>query len=104
MKPIKVPNEINLLSPKTNETLTRVKTNKFRDVTCAKYKSVTPRVTIDGVWAAPEQVKVVPPKKKRAPPASQENDEKSQRMTIALLNKIQDLTEYTHALQHRIDK
>jgi hypothetical protein len=55
-----------------------VKTNKFKDVTYAKYKLVTPHVTIDGVWAAPEQVKVVPPKekKKRASPAAQENDEK----------------------------
>jgi hypothetical protein len=70
--------EINLLPPKLNETLTGVKTNKFGDVTYAKYKSVTPRMTIDGVHAAPEQVKVVPPKekKKRAPPVSQENDEK----------------------------
>jgi hypothetical protein len=71
-KLIKVPKEINLLPPRLNETLMGVRTNKFGDVTCAKYKLVTPRVTIDGVWAAPEQVKVVPPKekKKRAPPAS----------------------------------
>jgi len=96
-----VPKEINLLPPKPNEMLTRVKTNKFGDVTCAKYKSVTPRVTIDSVRAASKQVKVVHPKekKKRAPPATEENDEKHQRMTITLLNnKIQNLTEYTHAL------
>jgi len=69
---------------------------------------VTPRVTIDGVRAAPEQVKVVPPKekkKKRVPPPPQENDEKCQWMTIAILNnKIQDLTLANHALQHRIDQ
>ena len=49
----------------------------------------------------------MPPKekKKRASLAAQENDEKHQRMTvIALSNKIQDLTKYTHALQHRIDQ
>ena len=70
-KPIKVPKEINLLPPKPNKTLTGVQTNKFGDVTCAKYKLVTPRVTIDGVQATHEQVKVVLPKekKKREPPA-----------------------------------
>ena len=60
--------------------LTEVKTNKFGDVTCTKYKLVMPRLTIDGVRAAPEQVKVVPPKdkKKRAPPSTLENEEKCQ--------------------------
>ena len=48
-KQIKVTKEINLLLPKGHEVLTRVKTNKFGDVTCAKYKLVTPRTTIDGV-------------------------------------------------------
>jgi hypothetical protein len=38
-KLIKVTKEINLLPLKGHEVLTRVKTNKFRDVTCAKYKS-----------------------------------------------------------------
>ena len=84
-----MPKEINLLPPRVNETLTRVKTNKFGHVTCAKYKLVTPRVTIDGVRAAPEQVKVVPPKekkKKRVPPPPQENDEKCQWITVTTLN------------------
>ena len=85
---IKVLKEINLLPPKANEVLTGVKTNKFGDITCMKYKSVTPRTTIDGVWAMPEQIKVVPPKekKRRAPPAI-ENEEKHPRMTMALLQK-----------------
>ena len=99
-KPIKVPKEINLLLPRLNEMLMGVKTNKFGDVTCAKYKSVTPRVAIDGVCAAPEQVKIVPPKekKKRVPPSTLEINEKHQRMTIAVLHgKIKTLTEYTHA-------
>ena len=49
----------------------------------------------------------MPPKekKKRAPPTAQENGEKRQLMTVMLLNdKIKTLTEYIHALQHRIDK
>ena len=90
-----------------NEKLTGVNTNKFGDVTCAKYKLVTPRLTINGVHAAPEQVKIVTPKekKKRAPPSALENNEKRQWMTIAALHdKIKTITEYTHALQHRIDK
>ena len=67
---IKVLKEINLLPPRANEMVTRVKTNKFGDVMCAKYKSVTPRLSIDGVRAVPEQVKVVSLKeKKRAPPS-----------------------------------
>ena len=93
-----MPNEINLLPPWVNETLTGVKTNKFGDVTCAKYKSVTPRLTINGVHAALEKVKIVLPKekKKRAATATKENDEKHQRMTVAMLqDKIQTLTEYT---------
>ena len=104
---IKAPKEINLLPPRVNETWTGVKTNKFGDVTYVKYKSVMPCVAIGGVHAAPKQVKIVPSKeeKKREPPTTQENEEKHQRMTITLLNdKIKTLTEYFHALQHRIDK
>ena len=48
-KLFKVMKEINCLPLKDHEVLTRLKTNKFGDVTCAKYKSVTPRTTIDGV-------------------------------------------------------
>ena len=98
---IKVPKEINLLPPRGNKTLTGVKTNKFGDVTCMKYKSVTPRLSIDGVRAAPKQVKAVPlkEKKKRAPPSVLENDEKCEQPTIAMLHdKIKTLTDYTHAL------
>jgi len=44
-------------------------------------------------------------KKKRAPPSVSENEEKRQRSTIAMLHdKIKTLTDYTHALQFRIDK
>jgi hypothetical protein len=64
-KLIKVTKEINLLPPKGHEVLTEVKTNKFGDITCAKYKSVTSCTTVDGVRAMPEQIKVVPPKERK---------------------------------------
>ena len=63
--PIKVTKEINLLPLRANEMLTGVKTNKYGDVTCAKYKSATPRTIIDGVRAMLDQIKVVPPKEKK---------------------------------------
>jgi len=76
-KLIKVTKEINLLPPKGHEVLIGVKTNKFRDVTCVKHKSITPHTTIDGVQAMSEQIKVVPPKeKKRRVPPVIENEEK----------------------------
>ena len=78
--------EINRLPPKDHEVLTRLKPNKFGDVTCAEYKSVTPRTTIDGIQAMPEQIKVVPPKRKATSPPILEV-EKRPRMTMALLEK-----------------
>ena len=62
-KPIKLPEELNLLAPRPNKTLTKVQTNMKGDVTCANYKSVMQRVTIDGVGATPDQIKVVSPKR-----------------------------------------
>jgi len=105
-KLIMVTKEINLLPPKGHEVLTGVKTNKFGDVTCAKYKSVTPCTTIDGVWAMPEQIKVVPPKeKKRRVPLAIKNEEKCPWMTKALLQKkIEDLTNFVHTLEQMIDE
>jgi septal ring factor EnvC (AmiA/AmiB activator) len=66
--------------------LTGLKTNKFGDVTYIKYKKTTPRVTLDGVWAMPEQIKVVPPKKR---PASsfEPSEPKRQKTTLATLEK-----------------
>jgi hypothetical protein len=84
-KLIKVTKEINLLPPKGHEVLTGVKTNKFGDVTCAKYASVNPRTIMNGVRALPEQIKVVPPKKRKAPLVV--HDEKRPWMTFALLGK-----------------
>ena len=51
---IKVMKEINLLPLKGHEVLTGVKTNKFGDITCAKYKLITSRTTIDEVRAMPD--------------------------------------------------
>ena len=99
--------EINLLRLKGNEVLTGVKTNKFGDVTCMKYKSVTPRTTINGVRAMPDQIKVVPPKekKRKAPSTLLENKEKHPRMTIDLLEKkIKDLSDVVYTLEQRIDE
>ena len=99
--------EINLLHPKGHEVLTGVKTNKFGDVTCAKYKSVTPRITIDGVRAMPNQIKVVPPKekKRKAPSPPIPEVEKRPQMTIALLEKkIEDITVVLYTLEQRIDE
>ena len=48
-KLFKVMKEINCILLKDHEVLTRLKTKKFGDVTCAKYKSVTPRTIVDGV-------------------------------------------------------
>ena len=98
---------INLLPPKGHEVLTGVKTNKFRDITCAKYKSVTPRTIIDGVRAMPNQIKAVLPKekKRKAPSPPIPKDEKHPRMTMALLEKkIEDLSDVNYTLEQRIDE
>ena len=104
---IKVMKEINLLPLKGHEVLIGVKTNKFGDVTCAKYKSVTPCTTIDGVRAMPDQIKVVPPKekKRKTPSTLLENKEQHPWMTIALLEKkIEDLSDAIYTLEQRIDE
>ena len=99
--------EINHLPLKGHEVLTGVKTNKFGDVTCVKYKLVNPRTTIDGVRAMPDQIKVVPPKerKRKAPSPPIPKVEKCPRMTIALLEKkIEDLSDVIYTLEQRIDE
>ena len=104
-KLIKVTKEINLLPPKGHEVLIKVKTNKFGDVTCTKYASVTPCTIINGVRALSEQIKVVPTKKRKAPLDIPENDEKHPWMTIALLEKkIEDLSDVVYTLEQRIDE
>jgi hypothetical protein len=82
----RVPKELNLLSPRSDEMLTGLKTNKFGDVTYMKYKKTTSRVTLDGVRAMPEQIKVVPPKK-RPSSSSESSEPKHQKTTLATLEK-----------------
>ena len=53
-KLFKVTKEINHLPLKDHEVLTGLKTNKFEDITCAKYRSVTPHTIVDGVQALPD--------------------------------------------------
>ena len=105
--PIKVMKEINFLPLRANEVLARVKTNKFGDVTCAKYKLVTPRTIIDGVCAMPDQIKVVLPKekKRKAPSPPIPEAKKHPRMTMALLEKkIENLSDVIYTLEQRIDE
>jgi hypothetical protein len=95
-----VTKEINCLPLKDHEVLTGLKTNKFGDVTCAKYQSVTPHTIIDGVRAMPEQIKVFPPRKRKAP-----SPPKHPRMTNALLEKkLEDLFDVVYTLEQRLDE
>ena len=94
-------------SSKGTRGVTRVKTNKFGDVTWEKYKSITPHTTVDGVRAMPDQIKVVPPKEKKrkasSPPILEA--EKHPWMTIALLEKkIEDLFDVIYIVEKRIDE
>jgi hypothetical protein len=67
---VRLPQDVKLLPPKANETLTGVKLDKLGQVVCAKYTTSTPHPTIDGICAHPMKVKFIPPKEvpKRAPP------------------------------------
>ena len=94
--------EINRLPPKDHEVLTGLKTNKFGDITCAKYRSVTPRTIVDGARALPDQIKVVPPKERKRKALS---PPERLRMTIALLEKkIEDLSDVVYTLEQRLDE
>jgi hypothetical protein len=78
--------DVKLLPPRPNETLMGVKTNKLGEVTCVKCTTATPQVSLDGIRAAPNQVKLIPPRetpKRPAPPLGRE--EKRPRTTIAML-------------------
>jgi hypothetical protein len=106
-KLFKVTKEINLLPPKDHEVVTRLKTNKFGDVTCAKYRSVTPRTIIKGVRARPEQIKAIPPieRKRKVPSPVPQVEVKHPWMTIALLEKMYgDLSDVVYTLEHRLDE
>jgi hypothetical protein len=83
-----VSKEITLLSPKPNETLTGLKTNKFGDVTCTKYKSTTPRPDFEGVRANLDQIRVTPPTKRSSLSSSSSRKPKQPRVTIVQLEKM----------------
>jgi hypothetical protein len=93
-----VPKEINLLLPRPDEMLIGLKTNKFGDVTCMKYKKTTSRVTLDGVRAMLEQIKVVPPKK-RPSSSSESSEPKRQKTTLATLEKMEELKQKITMIQ-----
>jgi hypothetical protein len=57
---VAVPQGTKLLLVADNEKLIKVTTNRFGDVTCAKY--ATSRVSLDGICAPPGQVKYVAPR------------------------------------------
>jgi hypothetical protein len=57
---VAVPQGTKLLPTADNEKLVKVTTNRFGDVTCAKY--ATSRVSLDRIHAPPSQVKYVPPR------------------------------------------
>ena len=90
---IQVQNNIKLLPPRPNEMLMSVKTNKFGEVSFAKYTMAMRRVVFDGVRAAPGQIRIIPPKEtmKRPTPAPLVREEKRQRTTVAALEKRVDL-------------
>jgi hypothetical protein len=58
---VKLPAGTKILPPKHNETLVGVKTNKSREIVCAKY-STGERTYFEGVRAHPTKVKFIPPK------------------------------------------
>jgi hypothetical protein len=92
-----MPKEIKILPPKPSETLVGLKTNKFGDVTCMKYKSS--RLAFDGVWAMPNQINVIPPWK-RSSSSSDSSVLKRPRATLASLEKkIEDLTQIVAKMQ-----
>jgi hypothetical protein len=57
---VTIPQGTKLLPATDNEKLIKVTTNRFGDVTCAKY--ATSRVSLDGIRAPPGQVKYVAPR------------------------------------------
>jgi hypothetical protein len=84
---VRLPQDIKLLPPKANETLTGVKLDKLGQVICAKYTTGTPRPTIDGVRAHQSKIKFIPPKetpKRPAPPLDRQ--EKYPRVTLVMLD------------------
>jgi hypothetical protein len=73
-----------------------VKTNKLWEVTCVKYTTATPRVSLKGIRASRNQVKFILPREapKRSAPAPLEREAKHPRTTKAMLEtKVDTLTQ-----------
>jgi hypothetical protein len=66
---IAVLNDVKLLPLGSNEKLVGVNTNKLGEVTCVKYTTATPRVSLDGIRDAPGQVKFISPRETPKTPA-----------------------------------
>jgi hypothetical protein len=100
---IAIPKDVKLLPPRSNEKLVGVKTNKLGEVTYIKYTTATPRVSLDGIRAAPGQVKFIPPRetpKRPTPPL--EREEKRPRTTIAMLEtRIDHISQIVNSLQQQ---
>jgi hypothetical protein len=82
-----LPQDVKLLPPKANETLTGVKLDKLGQFICAKYTTGIPHSTIDGVRAHQSKIKFIQPKEtpnRHAPPLDRQ--EKRPRVTLAMLD------------------
>jgi hypothetical protein len=91
---VAIPQGTKLLPTVDNEKLIKVTTNRFRDVTCAKYASS--RISLDGIHAPPGQVKYVAPREtsKRFAAPQIEREAKHPRMTMAMMEeKFNDLNQ-----------
>jgi hypothetical protein len=100
---IAISKDVKLLPPRSDEKLVSVKTNKLGEVTCVKYTTTTPRVSLDGIQAALGQVKFIPLRetpKRSAPPL--EREERRPRTTIAMLEtRIDHIAQPSHLSNSR---
>jgi len=67
-----------------------LKTNKFGDLTCVKYRSVE-RPKFDGVRALPEQLQVKPPRVRDTSMSSESSGQKCKRTSVADLEETIDV-------------
>jgi hypothetical protein len=91
-----VPKDTKLLPPRSNGRIVGVKTNNLGEVTCVKYTTATPRVSLEGIHALRSQVKFILPREapKRSAPTPLEREAKRPRTTIAMLEtKVDTLTQ-----------
>jgi hypothetical protein len=100
---IAISKDVKLLPPRSDEKLVSVKTNKLGEVTCVKYTTTTPRVSLDGIRAALGQVKFIPlretPKRSALP---LEQEERHPRTTIAMLEtRIDHISQPSHLSNSR---